>query len=104
MSPGRRLSILLRVCGGLAVILLLQTYIRWPEEFAPEVLMGKQPVIDAADYIPAADVGDKLQPDELVLGVTLDGQSRAWPLNMLTGPQREIINDVVGGTPLAVTW
>ena len=32
------------------------------------------------------------------------GQARAYPINMLTGPSREIINDVLGGVPIAATW
>jgi hypothetical protein len=32
------------------------------------------------------------------------GESRADPINMLTGPQREIINDRLGGRAIAATW
>lgn len=41
---------------------------------------------------------------ELVLGVTVNGESRAYPINQLTGPRREIINDTLGGTAIAATW
>lgn len=41
-------------------------------------------------------------PDELVLGVELDGDARAYPIGVLA--QREIINDTVGGQPIAVTY
>lgn len=46
----------------------------------------------------------KLRPDELVLGVEVNGVARAYPINMLTGPQREIVNDELGGQPIAATW
>ena len=41
---------------------------------------------------------------ELVLGVSIDGESRAYPITMLCGPTREIINDVLGDTKFAATW
>lgn len=51
----------------------------------------------------SADAADVL-PTELVLGVVLNGEARAYPLNMLSGPIREILNDTLGGEPVAVTW
>ncbi len=50
------------------------------------------------------DVGDALNPSELVLGVVVGNEARAYPINMLTGPQREILNDTLGGRPIAATW
>ena len=40
----------------------------------------------------------------LVLGVTVGEESRAYPINMLTGPSREILNDALGGRAIAATW
>ena len=40
--------------------------------------------------------------DDLVVGVTIEGQSRAYPLHVLH--VHEIINDVLGEVPIAVTW
>jgi len=42
--------------------------------------------------------------DELVIGVVIDGEARAYPINQLTGPDREIINDELAGTAIAATW
>ncbi len=42
--------------------------------------------------------------DELVLGVTVANESRAYPINQLTKPTREIINDTLGDQPIAATW
>ncbi len=50
----------------------------------------------------AADVD--ISAAELVLGVTINGKSRAYPINQLTGPHREIINDELGGVAIAATW
>ncbi|MFT6499022.1 MAG: hypothetical protein ACJAT6_001158, partial [Akkermansiaceae bacterium] len=45
-------------------------------------------------------IGDK----DLVLALTYNDHSRAYPINMLNGPQREIINDTLGGAHIAATW
>ena len=39
---------------------------------------------------------------EQVIGVSIGGEHRAYPIYMLSS--REIVNDVVGGKPVAVTW
>ena len=39
---------------------------------------------------------------EQVIGVSIGGEHRAYPIYMLSS--REIVNDVVGGVPIAVTW
>jgi len=43
-----------------------------------------------------------LQPDEIVMGLTINGDSRAYPTGLLR--VREMVNDEVGGTPVLVTW
>ena len=43
-----------------------------------------------------------LDSDELVMGVTIGGESRAYPVTTLR--IREIANDTLGGTPILVTW
>ena len=50
------------------------------------------------------DLSGIVRGDELVLGVVVGGKARAYPINMLTGPHREIINDSLGGRPIAATW
>ena len=39
---------------------------------------------------------------DLVIGVSIGGESRAYNVAYLSG--HEIVNDVVGGKPIAVTW
>jgi hypothetical protein len=52
-----------------------------------------------------SEAGDALNPSELVLGVTIGHQSRAYPINMLNdAPRRKILNDRLGGRPIAATW
>ena len=44
----------------------------------------------------------QMTPQELVVGVETDGEAHAYPINLLS--RHEIVNDVVGGRPIAVTW
>lgn len=41
-------------------------------------------------------------PDELVIGVVINQEAHAYPVRLLN--LHEIVNDVVGGQPIAVTW
>ncbi len=45
---------------------------------------------------------DALDPEELVMGVEINGESKAYPVGPLN--YREMVNDVVGGVPILVTW
>jgi hypothetical protein len=42
------------------------------------------------------------RPDDAVLGVTLNGEAKAYPLLILDW--HEIVNDVIGGVPVTVTY
>ncbi len=59
------------------------------------------PSIDRPKFVQASNVAF-LKDDDLVIGLTLNGQARAYPLLILVW--HEIINDNVGGTPIAVTY
>jgi hypothetical protein len=76
-----------------------------PDVFTPQVIFhpARRPLQRMRPFSAAA-ASRKLRPDELVLGVVVDGTARAYPLNMLTGPDREIINDVLHDVAIAVTW
>ncbi len=43
-----------------------------------------------------------LQPDEIVMGLEINGDARAYPTGLLRA--REMVNDDVGGTPVLVSW
>jgi len=43
-----------------------------------------------------------LDPDSPVLGVSVNGVARAYPLLALLGP--EVVNDELGGEPIVVTF
>jgi hypothetical protein len=59
------------------------------------------PPIDRPQFKPVAEITD-LEATEPVITLTLDGDARAYPLGILTW--HEIVNDVVGGRPVAVTF
>jgi hypothetical protein len=42
------------------------------------------------------------QEDELVIGVALEGEAKAYPISVLRF--REMVNDKLAGTPVLVTW
>ena len=74
-------------------------------EFNPRVVINRSfPAIVEPDSIKAADATELVHPEELVLGIELDGVARAYPINMLNGPRREIINDKLGDRLIAATW
>jgi hypothetical protein len=73
---------------------------------AEEIISGGPPrdgipSIDEPKFVAAAGAGD-LAPTEAVIGLEIAGDARAYPLRILTW--HEIVNDVVGGVPVAVTY
>lgn len=72
--------------------------------FQPYYAVPRQAVVQGFEILSAEQRDKVLVDDELVIGVELDGQARAYPINMLTGPSREIMNDELAGTAIAVTW
>ena len=59
------------------------------------------PAIDDPRFIPVAEA-DHLADTEPVIGVGINGDFRAYPLQVLM--RHEIVNDTVGGVPVAVTY
>ncbi|MEZ5220556.1 MAG: DUF3179 domain-containing protein [Ilumatobacteraceae bacterium] len=59
------------------------------------------PPIDEPRFVAAADV-DFLADDEPVLAIEIDGDARAYPVQVMIW--HEIVNDTVGGVPIAVTY
>lgn len=74
------------------------------EDFRPQRVLGPIPPITKFPTKTVREVKDELNPSELVIGVTVGKESRAYPINMLTGPRREILNDTLGGKAIAATW
>ena len=52
--------------------------------------------------IVSAEAATFLQPDDRVLGLTVGGESRAYPISMMTF--HHVANDELGGLPVLVTF
>ncbi len=50
----------------------------------------------------SAEAATFLQPDDRVLGVAIGGESRAYPISMMTF--HHVANDELGGLPVLVTF
>ncbi len=60
------------------------------------------PSIDDPQFEPAKEHDDSFAGNEPVVSINVNGDARAYPLQILTW--HEIVNDVVGGKPLAITY
>ena len=74
-----------------------------PDQYDPKLALA-DPVRPITDPVIQSAADSDTAANELVIGVEVNGQARAYPINQLTGPQREIINDVLGDTAIAATW
>ena len=73
------------------------------DNYAPRMVLPKPlRAITDPKIVPASE--SEISDNELVIGVEIDGLSRAYPINQLTGPSREITNDELAGTAIAATW
>lgn len=86
------------------------TEAKTPMPIAPDIQVealwdGRQIVpfkaLDAPKMVKAAEA-DFLDDDEYVLGVTVNGESRAYPTRFIWW--HHVINDAVGDVPIAVTY
>lgn len=62
------------------------------------------PAVTEVPVVPAHAAGDKLADQEFVLGVIVGSEARAYCLNMLADPNRELLNDELGGDPIVIAW
>ncbi|WP_263784360.1 DUF3179 domain-containing protein [Salinibacter grassmerensis] len=60
------------------------------------------PSVDAPVFVSVGAAQDWIAPEEPVIAFEYNGAARAYPLQILT--HHEIVNDRVGGTPVAVTF
>lgn len=101
--------------GAIALALLLSLTLAATargQSGAPEVVDGAPiytvlpldaiPAIDHPQYVSAEEAAAVMKPDEPVMGVTGRGEAKAFSLWQLH--VHEIVNDIIGGTPVAVTW
>lgn len=119
-ADGRHLAIVLAVALPLSLLTFRAATAdpqawksEWPRtdfsrhsvDFA-EIMSGGPP----KDGIPAIDnpqfgsarQAKTLAPQEPVISIEIDGEGRAYPLRIMIW--HEIVNDMIGGVPVAVTW
>ncbi len=60
------------------------------------------PSIDNPNFVPTKDANNWLKGKEPVISLVLDGEARAYPLQILIW--HEIVNDKIGNIPLIVTF
>ncbi|MDE2767683.1 MAG: DUF3179 domain-containing (seleno)protein [Chloroflexota bacterium] len=96
-----------RVLGALAVAAVVGALLFLPQQStAYELRWDVRVLRDGIPpiYDPRLTTPDNinLKPHEMVLAVEINGDARAYPIEPLVS--YEIVNDVVGGVPLAITW
>ena len=74
-----------------------------PRDVSIYTLLPKDGIrsIDDPSFISAAEATD-MADQEFIIGVSIDGDTRAYSINVLS--RHEIVNDVVGGVPIAITY
>ncbi len=60
------------------------------------------PAIDNPVFITAEVASNNLVDTDLVIGLSLNGEHKAYSTAFLSS--HEVVNDVIGGKPVAVTW
>ncbi len=65
---------------------------------------GAFPAIVDRQAASNAAISTPLRDEDFVIGVELNGEARAYALNSMTTPAQHIVNDTLGGVPIAVTW
>ncbi len=60
------------------------------------------PAIQDPDFVTGEEADDQMSPEEPILGIVIGEEARAYSLWQLDS--HEIVNDFIGGIPLAVTW
>jgi len=61
----------------------------FPLNVNPEIIAASESPIDDGD---------------MVMGVVLNGEARAYPVNYMNGPTNEVVNDNLGGQAIAPSW
>jgi len=71
-----------------------------PRDYQQILPRGRIAAIEAPRFVPASKA--RVPGDAWVLGVVVNGEARAYSLNLLN--RHEVVNDRAGGTSFAVVW
>lgn len=95
----------------ISILMLTQPAMAWDfnEHSIPidDILSGGPPrdgipALLNPEFISAEEADGKLQSNDKVIGVTLGGSTRAYPIRILN--YHELANDRIGDTPFLVSW
>lgn len=95
-----RLAAVFGVGAGLAAGVVTAGEEGLPSEFEQIIPRGQIASVDEPRFVPASEA--RLPPEAWVLGVSIDGQARAYSLNLLN--RHEIVNDAIGEKSFAAVW
>ena len=109
------LSLLCALVSFLLIALLWQSTLRWRKTFLviPAILVAVSAVMSRLNYFEwmfhpvdsakfESESSSKLDPKEMILAVRYGSDARAYPIREMG--YHHILNDVVGGVPIAVTY
>ena len=71
-----------------------------PDDFERIIPRGAIAAVNDPKYVSAEKA--KIEDDSFVLGVVINGQARAYSLNLLNA--HEVVNDEIGETKFAAVW
>jgi hypothetical protein len=100
MKSLRRAVVLAVVGVGLAPVSPAGAEDGLPSAFKQIIPRGRIASVDAPRFVSAATA--RIPPDGWVLGIVVDGQARAYSLNLLN--RHEIVNDRIGDKTFAAVW
>lgn len=64
---------------------------------------GGFPLNNNPEVVSISEASD-VQDDDMVMGVVINGEARAYPVNYMNGPYNEVVNDELGGEKIAPSW
>jgi hypothetical protein len=97
--------LLLACLGVLALVTGRVPKARVPEKFLPDRYMLPQEPVSEFQVKKVKEALQALSPEELVLGVVVGKEARAYPINMLNRqPGTKVLNDTLDGRPVIASW
>jgi hypothetical protein len=87
---------------GLPVSVVGQTPTNRDQSGHTELREEGYPIKTGLRAVPARKA--TLLDSDLVIGVAIGKEARAYPLNPMWGPVNEVLNDTLAGVPVSVTW
>lgn len=98
MKPFFSLLIVLLLVGGFYDLIAQVKDL--PESYQQIIPRGRIAALDHPQYVSADEA--EIDDNTFVLGVVIEGQARAYSLNLLNN--HEVVNDRIGNTNFAAVW